>query len=332
MANLTIGTSTTIPVDEEEERYKSIISISVVTGIIVITAVSIWVVWLKCCKSPRSKHGVEKSEAKANGSAKKSEYYDQFNVNDNQLTVNSVTAIKWDEDEKKSSRSKSSGIDCDSNSADSKEVRRVQSGKRVFSVNKVPERQRNATSPGSGPVVVKLPKHLTSVARSLQAADMTNFTLALVDKHSNTIHNLDLRNYRKKRAVSPVSADTQSGRIYYSPRRGRHRSAEHSRHKSGAQSASEMLHDSPDLSHRVKDKPSAVSDIETNMKSHRSSMSIESATDASSTSRNSKSLSSHDETDSTSLLPPVSKIPDTNSVVVIGDVHVDTGEQQRLLS
>ena len=271
---------------------------------------------------------MEKAEAKANGYTKKSEYYDQFNCNDNQLTVNSVTAIKWDEDEKRSN--KSSGVDCDTNSADSKEVRKVQGGKRVFSVNKVVERQRSVNSTSGGPVVVKLPKHFSNVARSLQAGDMANFTLALIDKHSNTVHNLDMRNYRVRRAVSPVPTDVQGSRVYYSPRRHRHRSAEHSRHRSGAQSAADMAHDSPDMPHRVKVKRSAASDLEAIGKNGRSSMSIES-TDSSSGCRISKSLSSHEDTDSQSLLPPSSKIPNDGDSAADAAVEMTTGERQKLL-
>lgn len=307
--------------DTTTEAYRrdlttSLISLSIVGGLIIFTILTIWIIWRKFCKSPRSRHGNEKIEGTGSG---KTQYYDQFKVNDHQLTVNSVTAIKWEEDEKRSN--KSSGIDCDSHSGDSREERKVVSSKRVFSVNKVPERQ-SKTSSGGG-VVIRLPKQYADITRSLQAGDGKNYTLAIIDKHSQTIHNLDMRNYRLRRAVSPLSTISSSGvpgRVNH--KRHRHRSDDN---RSEAQSAGVLLHDSPDFS-ASRRRHDAVSAVE--MKTRMTSGSLTDFSDSgNSATGQSSSLSSHEDECSKGLTSlPAVKITGPEAAVPTDD------EQENLLT
>lgn len=243
--------------DDSYEVMKIVSSLVVVAVVLLACALG-YLAYRKICKSHDSKHGVEREEVGPKGARGrgKAEYYDQFGCDTNELTVNSVTAITWEEEAKRRPRkaaansgSRSSGVDCDMHSDDANGVQ-INSGKRVFQVNRVSangDRQRVA----SGAKVIRLPKGFAEAARSLQASDGRNFTLAVIDRNSKTIHNIDLRTQRNvTRAKSPLVGDGPVSPRTVPPRnRTTNTSSDnscHSCHKpSGANRG--MVHDSPDL-------------------------------------------------------------------------------------
>lgn len=243
------------PIDDKYKQLKIISSIVIVAVIILACGIG-YLLYRKLCRSHHSKHGVEREEGL--NSKGKREYYDQFGVDTNDLTVNSVTAMQWDENEKKpwkvaaaGSGSKSSGIECDVNSSDdAREVQRIDTGKRVFQVNKVSE--RGAKSTASGQVVIRLHKGFADAARSLQSADGKNYMLALIDKNSKTIHNINLdRNRQRSRGLSPLALDLEEGHV--SPHKvatGRKRRRLYSCGDRCQGSA--MVHDSPDIARKTR--------------------------------------------------------------------------------
>ena len=240
------------------DNTNEILAAVLVTAGCVLICVLIYVVHKKCCRSPTRKHGVERQEVMETPKGKRMEYYDQFGCDTNELTVNSVTALKWDEDENppwlknKLTHSKSSGIECDTTSVESKDVQRITSGKRVFQVNKVTEAKPKPRSPGQ-PQVIRLPKGLANAARSLQASDNQHLTLAIIDKNSKTIHNIDLRNYRPRtRGKSPLAGDgeAQPRPTAHRGQRRRLHSTGDTAYQTGPRSDIEMVHDSPDLGRR----------------------------------------------------------------------------------
>jgi len=197
-----IVTSTESP--SERSTRSSIIAVSVTLGVTIILCLLIYILYRVFFRNLRQRHGCEQGN-------KKSEYFDQFQVNDNDLTVNSKTAIRWDDEEKRSS-----GIaDCDDTSlASGKEVAKITSGKRVFEVSTVTETPSRVNR---GQVVIRVPKGFENVARSLHTGDLANgnYTLALIDKASKTVHNIDTKEFRYiKKAPSPnISGGTRSTRL-----------------------------------------------------------------------------------------------------------------------
>jgi len=255
MVNGTMTKST--PVTDDKNTQEILTAVFVTAGSILV-CVLIFLLCKKFGKNPTKKHGVERQEAHETPKGKRIEYYDQFGCDTNELTVNSVTALKWDEDENlpwaknKLNHSKSSGIECDTTSVESKDVQRIVTGKRVFQVNKVTESKPKPRSPGLPPVI-RLPKGLADAARSLQASDGKNFTLAIIDKNSKTIHNIDLRNYRPRtRGRSPLAGDAESQPRTTAPsgRRRRLHSTGDPIYQAGDRLDIDMIHDSPDLGGR----------------------------------------------------------------------------------
>lgn len=256
MLNSTItgADSTTSTANQDKYQELKIISAVTVTAAVALTCIISYIIYRRFCRGVINKHGVERDEV-GDTPKNKREYFDQFGCDTNELTVNSVTALRWDEDEKTPwanslQHSRSSGIDVDTTSIESKDVQRINTGKKVFQVNKVSEAPRNSVSPHQ-PRVIRIPKGLANAARSLQASDGKNFTLAIIDKNSKTIHNIDLRNYRPRtRGKSPLAGEYDVRPHPTSNRRRLHSTGDPAYKPPGTHSAVEMVHDSPDMTRR----------------------------------------------------------------------------------
>ncbi|XP_067930033.1 uncharacterized protein [Watersipora subatra] len=242
-----IGTSTPYV-----DRYREMKIISSVVGaaLFVLACVVVVILYKKICKSPHSKTKYGEVEV-ANGT--KSEYYDQFGCDTNELTVNSVTALPFYEENTRLSRkpantSGSSGVECDSNSDDGKEVQ-IDTGKRVFHINKVPERNRQRNPKQR---VVRLPKGVVNAARSLQASEGQGYTLALIDRNTHTIHNINVdRRGNRSHSRSPLATNrfpTPEKAITPQDRQYKPATVLHQRRPESSSSVVGMVHDSPDLS------------------------------------------------------------------------------------
>jgi len=244
-------TTTQLAHVDKYKQLKIISSVVVVGGVLLVCAI-VYIIYRKTCVLHKARrHGVEIEEAKSSAKGKgKKEYYDPFGVDAADLTVNSVTAILGDKDENtpwnSAHRGSSSGVECDPPgcSDDSNSTQKIFSGKRVFQVNRVNETKRPDVS--GQQVIVRLPKGLASAARSVQSSTGHNFTLALYDKHSNTIHNIDLRNYRgRSRGKSPLASESKTPpRPVRDKRRRLHSCGEQGEGTSAF--TRKMLHDSPD--------------------------------------------------------------------------------------
>ena len=261
--NTTIDPSTNFTTTEigDNKTEMRIVSSLVVVVVLILACVIGYLLYKKICRShhEKYKHGVERDNPRLNSKGRV-EYYDQFGCDVNELTVNSVTAITWDEDERAMRKaavaatgSKSSGIDCDTNSDEGKEVQ-INTGKRVFQVNKVSERAVKR-SPTSGRVVIRIHKGIADAARSLQASDGNNYALAIIDKNTQTVHNIDLgRGRGATRTRSPLVSDNERPpqKVGSNGRRRKLRNYGDSQYETTSSSNDEMIHDSPDLGRKVK--------------------------------------------------------------------------------
>lgn len=271
-----LDTTTEEDIGAYYKKLKIISSLVVGGSLLLVFGISC-LIYKRICRSHRSRrHGIEMEQMLANmkglqqtGKAKpKREYFDQFGVDTHELTVNSVTAILSDDDVKKlyqgTGGSKSSGIECDFSVSDEGRdsvpppvVRKINTGKRVFQVNKVAD---NGTAPSvsANQMVIRLHKGFADAARSLQASDGKNYMLAVIDKNSQTIHNVDLRNYRPRtRGRSPLAGDGRPSpqRVGYPGKRRRLLSAGDTALgpplASLVSPSGNMVHDSPDAVRRT---------------------------------------------------------------------------------
>lgn len=157
------------------------ISVLITISFLAVVLLGVYAIYRLFCKS-KSKH--EGAEANPNG--RKKDFFDQFDVNGSQTDI-AAEEKKFDNPAAKlTSESESTSSN---NSTTSPGIRSgalnslVQSlhGDR-FAVSRVRERSSRASS-----LKVRVPKHF------IDTKDDDQYSLALIDRRSNTIHNLDLR-------------------------------------------------------------------------------------------------------------------------------------------
>ena len=174
-----------------------LISTVVTLGTLVIVLAVTFLIFRYCCRS-RSKHdGVEYSKGKHG-------FFDQFDVNNSQLNIrheenfiNEAASIKLS-----SCESSAESSNTDNNNTASvakmsiKSVPGSESPSR-FTVDRVKDRSARSSATS---LTIKLPKDFLdrceqqSTQTIGENGGMKKYSLALIDRRSNTIHNIDLRN------------------------------------------------------------------------------------------------------------------------------------------
>lgn len=184
------NTSTTLPEGDEGSAETTlatglpqIISTVVTISFLGLALAAIYAIYRLCCKT-RSKH-----DGSAEGSSKRKDFFDQFDVNCSQMNIESEERKFTNPAAKITSESESTTSNASSTTADTSNmglhrlVKTIHGSNNRFAVSRVRERSSRPSS-----LKIKIPK---SFANS--EGDDDQFAIALIDRRSNTIHNLDLQ-------------------------------------------------------------------------------------------------------------------------------------------